>query len=301
MASYFTSTLDAPPAALPAFPEDSVRRGARARFLQLRGILKPIAQWLGKTGQLQLTSWMPIASEATQVDAIVLGDSYCDDIDMGYPCWPTVLARRRSWSLLSAAKGGSRSDHWAEQYKRAEAYAEELGLRITTDTVCIVHLGGNDLLHSLWLGPLAVLLLFSDLAFIAAVRVRLLARHRRPPPFSFFGILSRRISKHIGAAAAALAARGHTRLLISGLPLCGAVPTGRAVVRLLVCGCWPGAGAVACAILTDAAAIVQVCSPAGLESPAGSRCVAIRCTRTAAHSVPPHMAGGPLRSAARAQ
>ena len=54
-------------------------------------------------------------------------------------------------------------------------------MRVTADTLCIVHLGGNDLLHSLWLGPIALLLLYIDLVLIVGARVGLL-RHTRALP-----------------------------------------------------------------------------------------------------------------------
>eukprot|EP00966_Prymnesium_polylepis_P078425 1818006-Prymnesium_polylepis.1 len=152
------TTIDAP-------PEDGAQR---VRFKQLRSPVRALALLAGKTGRLQLASWLPTSAAADHADALVLGDSYCDDVDMGYRCWPTALASLRGWSMLSAAQGGSKAGHWTEQLERAHAYSAELGVSISANTVCVVHLGGNDILHSLWLGPIAVALLLVDLACIAA-------------------------------------------------------------------------------------------------------------------------------------
>ncbi|KAL3893718.1 MAG: hypothetical protein SGPRY_014038 [Prymnesium sp.] len=195
--------------------------------------------------------------EAERVDMIVLGDSYCDDVDMGFPCWPTRLASTCGWSLLSAAQGGSRSGHGVEQYERARQYAREVGGVVTPQTLCIVHLGGNDLLHTLWLGPIALLLLLVDLAFLLARRAGAFATCTRPPCLSFFGLLSSRISSNLCHLLTHLAESGHKRVLFSGLPLCSAVPTAHTIVRLLILGCWPGSGPAACVIVSDLARMVQ--------------------------------------------
>ena len=68
-----------------------------------------LAEWtslrfFGK--RLNLTHFRPRpqgSSHNPVVDAIVIGDSYADDVDMGYRCWPSLLASRRGWSILNAS------------------------------------------------------------------------------------------------------------------------------------------------------------------------------------------------------
>ena len=249
----FYRTLDTPPHEITTL---AATEQWRVRFSQLRSPLSWAAKVAGKTGQLALTSWLPTTG-SSHADMLVLGDSYADDVDMGYWCWPALLARSRGWSILSAARGGSKSGCAMEQYARARAFADELGLSVTRETICVIHLGGNDLLHSLWLGPLAFALLLLDIAFLLARRTTSLYIRSRPPRFTFFGLLSRRVATNTSATLRLLAAHGHRTVLLSGLPLCAAVPTARTVVRLLICGCWPCAGDCVSAIIGEAAALMQ--------------------------------------------
>lgn len=215
----FHSSVDLPPPL-------QQHAGARATWTTV-----PI---VGK--KLGWVSWLPARPEASQVDALCLGDSYADDVDMGYACWPYALARRRGWSLLNAARGGSIAGQGIDQYDRAVAFAHKECLRVSPSTVCIVHLGGNNLLHALWLGPLALALLFFDIAYIGLGLAGVTHRITRLPRFSFAGQLARRVQADLGTLLQHLGGKGHTHVLVAGMPVCAAVPTMRVVVGLFL---WP--------------------------------------------------------------
>ena len=186
--------------------------------------------------RLNLTTYVPAKPGATAVDALVIGDSYADDIDMGYSCWPSILGRMRGWSVLNAARGGSIAGQAISQYERAVEFAEAEHLQVGVSTLCIVHLGGNNLLHALWLGPVAIALLLIDVLFIGLGLVGVTERLGSLPRFSFASVLARWILRDLGCLVRFLAGKGHRRVLVSGLPLCAEVPTMRVVVGLFV---WP--------------------------------------------------------------
>ena len=213
------------------------------------------------------------------VSAIVLGDSYCDDIDMGYLCWPALLAQRRGWSMINAARGGSVARQGASQYEQALAFATEAGLQVNGSTLIMVHLGGNNLLHALWLGPIAAMLLLMDVAHISLGLLGCTRRLASLPRFSFVGVLARGVMADLGKLVRMLGGKGHARVLVSGLPLCAAVPTMRAVLGLLLWPLWPlglcgGArrrgmhGRAVSAVATAFAALAQTAIKGHLEAEA---------------------------------
>ena len=184
--------------------------------------------------KLGMVSWQP-ADSATNVDVLVIGDSYADDVDMGFFCWPSCLARSRSWSVLNTSRGGATTGDAGGQYDRAITFAKEHQLTIA-DAVCIVHLGGNNLLQLLWLGPLALILLMVDVMWFTFAHLGLISPSQAHPRISFFGLTSQQVADDLAAIVHRLAANGHKRILVSGLPLCSCVPTARVVVGLLA---WP--------------------------------------------------------------
>ena len=197
-----------------------------------------LAEWtslrfFGK--RLNLTHFRPRpqgSSHNPVVDAIVIGDSYADDVDMGYRCWPSLLASRRGWSILNASRGGSRTGHGCMQHARALAFAKQHNLRVEhAHTTCVVHLGGNNLLHTLWLGPLAVLMLYIDLLAVSIMDKGKL------PRCSFFGVLGRMLAADLSALIEQLS-NSHRRIVVAGLPVCHAVPTARILLGLLLCPLW---------------------------------------------------------------
>lgn len=237
--------------------------------------------------RLNLTTWQPAIGttpmDSAHVNLLVLGDSYADDIDMGFECWPTLVARRRNWSRLSCARGGAESTAALEQYALANSFASQNGLVIDERTVVLVHLGGNDLLHALWYGPLAFVLLLFDVAasvwsHVGSLLGMTTTRRQRLPRASFFGLAARRVARNLRDLMLLLASRGHRQVVVSGLPVCSVVPTARVLVSLIT-GSWiwawllPGGGRFAASVVStlvdDAAGLLQMDLFAQLESVAG--------------------------------
>lgn len=188
------------------------------------------------------------------LNTLIVGDSYADDVDMGYTCWPTRLARRRGGSFINAAVGGSRACHGVEQLREAKRLSCEVGsgAALTADTLTVLHLGGNDLLHSLAL-PWMLLLLVLDFARLllrwaggeqlgAHLAGCMIVGQPRPASLgsslSFFGQLSARISRHLCEALDAVAAEtgGAGRVVLCTLPVCESVPIARLVISSLTLG-----------------------------------------------------------------
>jgi len=221
-------TVQAPPAPVPPpLTKDDVDRGANVQYTISRSRKPKRLGWL---------RWQPRPSSAADlhIDLLVLGDSWADDVDMAYECWPTKLARSRGWSCLSSARGGNRSDHAEEQYERAVAHAEKAGLHLSPSTVCVVHLGGNDMLQALiFFGPIALLLLLVDVLATLGLFGQLHSLMR----FSYFGLLRRRLCARLGHLVRLMEQRRHAVVLVSGLPICSQVPTGRLLLSLLL-GTW---------------------------------------------------------------
>ena len=265
----------------PLPPPLDVHAGARASWTAVPIIGKRLGQ----------VAWRPVRTDSTIVDLIVLGDSYADDIDMGFVCWPSVLAQRRGWSILNAARGGSISGQGIAQYQRAIAFAEQAQLQVSGSTVCIVHLGGNNLLHALWLGPVAAALLVIDVASIGLGLLGYTRRLTDLPRLSFAGLLARSVLGDLGKLVRHLGGKGHTELLVCGLPVCAAIPTMRVVLSVLL---WPlllwpsrlwtprgGGGAhvhsrAVSAVATDFAALAQSAIEAHVRSEAADAGVTLR-------------------------
>ena len=95
----------APPLPLPAPFVEGV--GASARFTRLLGFGKRLGSVTFSGGS------------RVDVGMIILGDSYADDVDMGFWCWPSLLARRLGISAVNASRGGSESRATVSQYERA--------------------------------------------------------------------------------------------------------------------------------------------------------------------------------------
>ena len=132
--------IEAPPGPMPA-PWADGGTVVRARYTRSR--------LFGK--RLGRVAWAPAPEHPsrTHVDVLVIGDSYADSIDMGFPCWPALVAGLRGSSCLCAARGGAAMADGIGQYEQASEFASAHGLALSADTWCIVHLGGNNLLHGL--------------------------------------------------------------------------------------------------------------------------------------------------------
>ena len=164
-------------------------------------------------------TWLPAESDGGGV-VVVVGDSYCDHVDMGFVCWPELVARDAlGCSMLNVARGGSEARHARAQLERAHAF---LAARQPAPPIrlLVVHTGGNDVVHSL---PFAFPLLVVDLVRLALIRAGVLARLERPPSsFSFVGLTSRRIARDTRALLEDARARGHRRILLSTMPISAA-------------------------------------------------------------------------------
>ena len=234
-----------------------------ASYTCLRGVGK----------RLGLLSWRPAPGRGSRgkqghVYYLVLGDSYADDIDMAFTCWPALLARARGGSCLNVARGGSRCADADAQLERAASWMARTQTRVSEDTVVVVHLGGNDMLHALQLlGPVALLLLWFDCLLLAAGRFGLRPRLQALPRCSFFGFLARRIAAGLTHLLAKLAARGHAHVLVANLPLCAAMPLPRRIIGLLTCAwAWRGGPQLVTHILDDAVALLDSQLRAALEA-----------------------------------
>jgi len=159
--------------------------------------------------------------------AVVIGDSWADHVDMGFPCWPTLLGRSLGYSVLNTARGGSEVDETMEQLARAHEWLDAHEGAAPAQLL-IIHTGGNDLLHSLCM-PHTFALLASDIWNVI---------RSTPPPASFSLVrrIARRVAQGLCEVLADAAARGHTTALISAVPICSEVPLARAVVQLLSLG-----------------------------------------------------------------
>ena len=261
LASLFLRRLSSPPLAAPPPYDRAIEADeptiVRAEWTAVRLIGKRLNRVCYTVPSGSSRSPLP-----PPVGGIVLGDSYADDVDMRYFCWPSLMLARSGRSALNAARGGSEARHGIDQHERALAFAAQHDLRIDFDaTLCIVHLGGNDLLHALWLGPLALAMLWIDVALACLALAGLTAPMRALPRVSFFGVAARRVAAELSALVRHLSPH-HRRVLVSGLPVCAAVPTCQIVVGALLLPVWLLRGRAAhrqtaSAVLTMAAALGQ--------------------------------------------
>jgi hypothetical protein len=207
--SLLAPSFSSPPATLPPPFSTQSDGDTEAEFTRVRVIGK----------RLNKLTWEPSERKDHTVDVLVLGDSYADDIDMGSRCWPSRLAAMRGWSCLNVARGGARSSEGMEQYSRAAAFALKRGLHMDRETLCIVHLGGNDILHALWFLPLVLPFLFADILTLLGVRAGFVRPLAKLGAFSFFGALSRRTESNLSALLSKLRRAGAYSYLAFRSPL----------------------------------------------------------------------------------
>ena len=220
----FLRVVSAPPSTVAPLSQSDLARGAQSEFVE---------SLITRKRHNQLT-WLPtdagfMNSEFSSI--LVLGDSYGDDVDMGFYCWPSRLGKRLSLPVLNVARGGSESAHVAAQLERAHAWRHE-EFALDARSLMILHTGGNDALHSLR-DPRMLGLLVSDLY-----------RLRSSPELelsmlSFPKELGKVITRHLDQFFEMAATHGHRKVLLSTLPIMSCLPLGRILVHTLV----PGAGA----------------------------------------------------------
>ena len=219
----FTRVVRAPPASVAPLSHKDLAHGARSEFLE---------SWMTSKRHNQLT-WLPAERRVanSQFSSIlVLGDSYADDVDMGFFCWPSRLGQRLKLPVLNVARGGSESAHVSAQLERAHAWKHE-DFALDIQSLLILHTGGNDALHSLR-NPRMLALLISDL-------YSLRNSGEDQPELSFPRELGKAVTSRLDNFFASAAVHGHRHIVLSTLPIMSCLPLARLLVQLLV----PGASA----------------------------------------------------------
>ncbi|CAK9070815.1 unnamed protein product [Durusdinium trenchii] len=211
-----------------------VKDGAYAEFVE---------SWITRKRHNQLM-WLPSSSSTLGPLSplgglvslmIVVGDSYADDIDMGFQCWPTQLSKALHAPVLNVARGGSESSHIHSQLERAHLWTKEQQLQVNLSEVLLVlHTGGNDALHSL-LKPWMFVSLISDLYSLRSEAVE-----KKSVELSFPKKLSIVILREVDEFLERAAALGHRKVVISTLPIVSSLPLARLLVHVLVPGADPG-------------------------------------------------------------
>ncbi|CAE7803379.1 Sbno2 [Symbiodinium sp. CCMP2456] len=219
----FTRVVRAPPASVAPLSHKDLAHGAKSEFLE---------SWITSKRHNQLT-WLPAERHLvnTQFSSIlVLGDSYADDVDMGFFCWPSRLGKRLKLPVLNVARGGSESAHVSAQLERAHAWNHE-DFALDIQSLLILHTGGNDALHSLR-NPRMLALLISDL-------YSLRSSNEDKLELSFPRELGKAVTSRLDDFFASAAVHGHRHIVLSTLPIISCLPLARLLVQLLV----PGANA----------------------------------------------------------
>lgn len=228
----FTSVLTAPPSTVAPITQEDLENGAYLEFRE---------SWITRKRHNQLM-WLPNSTEAQQgqisgigpfSSILVVGDSYADDVDMGFHCWPTHLSRSLRLPLLNVARGGSESSHVHAQLQRAHSYSRQQLNFKPQEALLILHTGGNDALHSL-LKPWLFALLLSDLYSLRNSDVS--QDKQETLELAFATRVSQSILKELDLMLGTAASLGHRNVLISTVPIVPSLPLARLLVHLLVPG-----------------------------------------------------------------
>eukprot|EP00434_Breviolum_minutum_P007887 symbB.v1.2.006959.t1/scaffold416.1/size293898/18 len=238
----FTSLLTAPPLTVAPLSQEDLQNGAYLEFRQ---------SWFTRKRHNHLL-WLPKKDlsisgpeDGSEVhfdnsldsfkSMMVLGDSYADDVDMGFHCWPTRLSRTLRLPLLNVARGGSESTHIHAQLERAHAYNRNQQLDLKPEEVLLIlHTGGNDALNAL-LKPWMFTLLLSDLYSLRNSMNSGIPNPKKQE-LAFATTVSKNIVKELDTLLATAATLGHRKVLISTLPIVSSLPLARLLVHLLVPG-----------------------------------------------------------------
>ena len=235
----FTSVLTAPPSTVAPITQEELKNGAYLEFRE---------SWITRKRHNQLM-WLPRNSTAEQAEQgqngqsselgigplasiLVVGDSYADDVDMGFHCWPTHVSRSLRLPLLNVARGGSESSHVHAQLERAHSYSQQLNFK-PQEALLILHTGGNNALHSL-LKPWLFALLLSDLYSLRNSDVS--PDKQETLELAFATRVSQSILKELDLMLGTAASLGHRNVLISTVPIVPSLPLARLLVHLLVPG-----------------------------------------------------------------
>ena len=212
--------VTAPPAEVAPLTRRDLELGARSEFVE---------SWITRKRHNQLT-WLPTDSDRLArsdfSSVLILGDSYGDDVDMGFYCWPSRLGQRLSLPVLNVARGGSESAHVAAQLERAHAWRQE-GFTLDGRSLLVLHTGGNDALHSLR-NPWMLALLISDLYQ--------LRKGVEQPELGFAKELGKVVTPQLDRFLARAATLGHRDVVLSTMPIVSCLPLARLLVHILVPG-----------------------------------------------------------------
>jgi hypothetical protein len=213
--------------ALPWASPDDARAAGDTEYLK---------DWLLPFGK-NVLSWRPRDGADSLV--VVVGDSYADDVDMGFETWPSELSRLLGSTCVCTATGGTRSSHVCDQLARAHAFLDVDGRGASfppSKRWLVVHTGGNDVLAALLFPPLLLLLWFDLIHLSLSAGLGWLLPPTRPLRWSFLNIVSSYSARHLTELLRDAAARGHTRVLVARPPFSPSVPLARALGRLLLFG-----------------------------------------------------------------
>ena len=125
-----------------------------------------------------------------------------------------------------------------------------------------------------WLGPCAPAI-YADIIAQLMAKLGLTRPITELPRFSFFGVATRQTGRRLGGLVQLLIENGHTRILISGSPVCSQVPTARFVVSLLLgAWIWPGGRDLVAHLIDAVAKVAQQQVFAFVQAASEAACLA---------------------------
>ena len=223
----FTLVRTAPPSKVSPLSQQDIEDGAYVEFVE---------SWITRKRHNQLM-WLPSSPPFSGSFSfmIVLGDSYADDVDMGFHCWPTKLSKALQTPVLNVARGGSESSHIHAQLERAHSWAKDKQLAMKpSEALLVLHTGGNDALHSL-MKPWMFASLVSDLYSLRKSSKADLPGTDLDFPRKLSSLILEEVDQFLERAATL----GHRKVVISTLPIISSLPLARLLVHLLVPGSDP--------------------------------------------------------------
>ena len=181
-----------------------------------------------------------------RVGCVILGDSYCDDFATKQRSWPgrvyDAVVRPKHLACVNVSHGGAQSPDLVPQVRLARRAIADWRLELDDDLLVVVHNGGNDVLKKivrywwpLWLDMLRLLLWSSKLAclrrFCGARRGTVDFRRALGP--SFFGAAAPIAVASVRRAVLDVAAAWRPKtIVVSGMPICGALPLAQGLMKV---------------------------------------------------------------------
>ncbi|KAH8066635.1 hypothetical protein JL722_1088 [Aureococcus anophagefferens] len=181
-----------------------------------------------------------------RVGCVILGDSYCDDFATKQRSWPgrvyDAVVRPKHLACVNVSFGGAQSPDLVPQVRLARRAIADWRLELDDDLLVVVHNGGNDVLKKivrywwpLWLDMLRLLLWSSKPAclrrFCGARRGTVDFRRALGP--SFFGAAAPVAVASVRRAVLDVAAAWRPKtIVVSGMPICGALPLAQGLMKV---------------------------------------------------------------------